>query len=100
MVKQVSWCFEPSEPQKITTHILSTILERKPRKTITYVLEPTYIPRELNTGTTYDQTEMQTEVKELYERLYAHRDCKGTALTPLVLDIPTLSGQDSELIEG
>ena len=36
---------------KTTTQIISTISECKPRKTITHVLEPIYIPQVLNTGT-------------------------------------------------
>ena len=53
-----------------------------------------------NGETTYDQTEMLTEVREFNERLYAHKDCKDTNLTVLLPDFPTLSGEDSELIEG
>ena len=67
----VSWCSEPSQPQRIlsglfihsaghytpiffsqtTIQIISPILEHKPRKTITHVLEPVYILRALSTGT-------------------------------------------------
>ena len=43
---------------------------------------------------------MLTEVREFNERLYAHKDCKDTNLTVLLPDFPTLSGEDSELIEG
>ena len=53
-----------------------------------------------NGETTYDQTEMLTDFKVFYERLYAHKDCKDTDLTALLPDIPTLSGKDSELTEG
>ena len=35
-----------------TAQIMSTISERKLRKTVTHVLEPIYIPRVLNTGIT------------------------------------------------
>ena len=74
----VSWCFEPSQPQRITSglntdfspspsysvhkslyhksfffqttaQILSTILEHKTRKTITHILQSIYNPRVLNT---------------------------------------------------
>ena len=41
-----------------TPQILSTISERKPRKTITHVLEPIYIPRALNTGTCIQQGDL------------------------------------------
>ena len=74
----VTWCFGLSKPQRIMRglktnfslspsfsfqkslhhkslflkpQLISTISERKPRKTITHVLEPIYIPRALNTGT-------------------------------------------------
>ena len=40
-----------------TTQILSTISERKPRKT-KHVLGPIYIPRELNTGTCIQQGDL------------------------------------------
>ena len=81
----VSWCFEPSQPQRITsglktnfslspayssheswytpqisfsqttTKTITTISERKPRKTIAHVLQPIHIPRALNTGTCIQQ---------------------------------------------
>ena len=88
----VSWCFEPSQPQRITSglntnftlspsysfhkslyykssffslslsqttpQILSTISERKTRKTITHVLEPTNIPWALNKGTFIQQGDL------------------------------------------
>ena len=40
---------------KTTARILSTIFERKNRKTATNVLGPIYIPRALNTGTCIQQ---------------------------------------------
>ena len=43
---------------------------------------------------------MLTEVKEFYETLCAHRDLRDTDLTVLLQGIPTLSGEESELIEG
>lgn len=53
-----------------------------------------------NGKTTHDQTDMLTEVKKFYEKLYAHRDCKDIGLMALLPDIPTLSGEESELIES
>ena len=82
-----SWYCEPSQPHRITsglktnfslspsstfhkslyhnlflsqttTQILSTIPERKPRKTITYVLEPIYITRAFSTGTCVQQGDL------------------------------------------
>ena len=41
-----------------TAQILSTISERKTRKTIKHVLEPIYIPRALNTGTCIQQGDL------------------------------------------
>ena len=41
-----------------TAQIISTISERKTRKTVTQVLEPIYIPRALNTGTCIKQGDL------------------------------------------
>ena len=82
----VSWCFEPSQPQRIISGLktnfnlsrsysfhgllypkspflkpqlkLSTVSEHKPRKTITHGLEPVYIPWALNTGTCIQQGDL------------------------------------------
>ena len=51
-----------------------------------------------NGEATYDQTEILTEVKHFSERLYAHNDSKDIDLTALLLDLPTHSCEDSELI--
>ena len=82
----VSWCFEPSQPQRITSGLKTTSIylhvihftshytkslffsnhnsnsihnsERNPRKTTTHELEPIYISRALNTGTCIQQGDL------------------------------------------